>query len=184
MSRLTTVNRENAGPGVRQQFDAVQKQLGLVPNMVRTMAQSSVVLEGYLALSGALGRGLLHAQLQERIALAIAEANGCDYCLSAHSLLGRGAGLTDDQVDASRDGHASDAASSAALQFALAVLRHRGGVSDDHLARVRAAGFSDGEIAEIVAQVSLNVFTNYFNRVAETEIDFPKVTTRPVGQVA
>ncbi len=184
MNRITAVDRNAADQGVRKKFDAIQKQLGLVPNMMRTMAQSPVILDGYLALSGALSRGLLPAQLQERIALAIAEANACDYCLSAHSLLGRGAGLSEDQVGASRDGHASDAKSNAALQFALAVLRRRGGVSDDEVARVRAAGFSDGEIAEIVAHVGLNVFTNYFNRVVETEIDFPKVTARRVGQLA
>jgi uncharacterized peroxidase-related enzyme len=184
MSRITTVDRNAADTGVRETFDAIQKQLGLVPNMMRTMAQSPATLEGYLGLSGALGRGLLSAQLRERIALAIGEANACDYCLSAHSLLGRGAGLSEDQIGASRDGHGSDAKSNAALQFALAVLQRRGGVSDDEVARVRAAGFSDGEIAEIVAHVGLNVFTNYFNRVVETEIDFPKVAARPVGQFA
>src|SRR5439155_15158406 len=100
MSRITAVDRNAAGTGVRKNFDAIEKQLGLVPNMMRTMAQSPVILEGYLGLSGALSRGLLPTQLQERLALAIAEANACDYCLSAHSLLGHGAGLSDDQVDA------------------------------------------------------------------------------------
>jgi uncharacterized peroxidase-related enzyme len=184
MSRITTVDRHAADEGVRKNFDAVQKQLGMVPNMMRTMARSPVILEGYLALNTALNRGLLPARLKEQIALAIAEANGCDYCLSAHSALGRGAGLSDDQLDASRDGHASDAKTDIALQFALAVLERRGGVSNDELSRVRAAGFTDGEIAEIVAHVGVSVFTNYFNRVAETEIDFPRVTARRVGQLA
>jgi uncharacterized peroxidase-related enzyme len=181
MSRIAAVDRTAANENVRRNFDAVQKSLGMVPNMMRTMAQSPRVLEGYLGLSGALGRGLLPAALQEQIALAVAEANACDYCLSAHSALGRGAGLSDAQVDASREGRAVDLKASAALRFALAVLRRRGGISDAELADVRAAAFTDGEIAEIIAHVALNVFTNYFNRACETEIDFPRVTA---GQLA
>jgi uncharacterized peroxidase-related enzyme len=178
MTRITAVDRDDADESVRRNFDAIQKKLGLVPNMMRTMAQSPRVLEGYLGLSGALSRGRLPAALQEQIAIAIAEANACDYCLSAHSALGRGAGLSDDELAASREGRAASAKADAALQFALAVLQRRGGVSDGELARVRAAGFSDGEITEIIAHVALNVFTNYFNRAAVTEIDFPQVTAR------
>ena len=179
MSRITAVQPKDADERVRRQFDAIQKKLGAVPNMMRTMAQSPMVLEGYLGLSGALSRGHLPATLREQIALAIAEANACNYCLAAHSALGRGAGLSDDQLAASREGRAADAKANAALQFALAVLRRRGSVRDDDLAGVRAAGFSDGEIVEIIAHVALNVFTNYLNRAADTEIDFPRMT---VGQ--
>ena len=178
MSRITAVDRNDADDSVRRNFDAIEKKLGVVPNMMRTMAQSPRVLEGYLGLSGALSHGRLPATLQEQIALAIAEANACDYCLAAHSALGRGAGLSDEQLAASRDGRAANAKANAALQFALAVLQRRGGVSDDELARVRAAGFSDGDIAEIIAHVALNVFTNYFNRAADTEMDFPQVRAR------
>lgn len=161
--------------GVRRSFDVIEKQLGVVPNMMRAMAQSPRVLEGYLALSGTLSRGLLPATLQEQIALAVAEANACSYCLAAHTALGRRAGLSDEQLTASREGRAPDPKAKAALQFALAVLQHRGGVSDQELAHVRAAGFSDAEIAEIIGHVALNVLTNYFNRAADTEIDFPMV---------
>jgi AhpD family alkylhydroperoxidase len=117
---------ETTHEGVRRSFDAIETQLGVVPNMMRTMAQSPRVLEGYLALSGALGRGLLPATLQEQIALAVAETNACNYCLSAHTALGRRAGLSDDQLAASREGRAAEAKANAALQFALAVLEHRG----------------------------------------------------------
>ena len=174
MSRIKPV-LETTHDGIRRSFNAIERQLGVVPNMMRTMAQSPRVLEGYLALSGALSRGLLPATLQEQIALAVAEINACNYCLSAHTALGRKAGLSDDQLAASREGRAAEAKANAALQFALAVLEHRGGVGDDELARVRAAGFSDAEIAEIIAHVALNALTNYFNRAADTEIDFPKV---------
>jgi uncharacterized peroxidase-related enzyme len=181
MSRINPVDRNTTNHGVRRNFDTIQKRLGMVPNMMRTMAQSPLVLEGYLGLSGALSRGSLSAQQQEQIALAVAEVNACDYCLSAHSALGRGAGLSDEQLEASRAGRTSDQKTNAALQFARAVVDRRGAVSDNDLARVREAGFSDPEIVEIIAQVALNVFTNYFNRAAETEIDFPKVTA---GQLA
>ncbi|MGB2714051.1 MAG: carboxymuconolactone decarboxylase family protein [Vicinamibacterales bacterium] len=174
MSRIKPV-LETTHDGIRRSFNAIERQLGVVPNMMRTMAQSPRVLEGYLALSGALSRGLLPATLQEQIALAVAEINACNYCLSAHTALGRKAGLSDDQLAASREGRAAEAKANAALQFASAVLEHRGGVGDDELARVRAAGFSDAEIAEIIAHVALNALTNYFNRAADTEIDFPKV---------
>jgi uncharacterized peroxidase-related enzyme len=180
MSRITAVDRNAADEGLRHSFDAIQKKLGVVPNMMRTMARSPRLLEGYLGLSGSLGRGLLPSALQEQIALAIAEANACDYCLSAHSALGRGAGLTDEQLEASRDGQASDKKANAALQFALAVLQRRGAINDNEFAAVRAAGYTDGEIAEIIAHVALNVLTNYFNRSVETEIDFPKVAARVV----
>jgi uncharacterized peroxidase-related enzyme len=181
MSRINPVDRNTITDGVRRNFDAIQKRLGIVPNMMQTMAQSPHVLEGYLGLSGALSRGALSAQLQEQIALAVSEVNACDYCLSAHSALGRGAGLSSDALDASRAGRASDAKTTAALQFARAVVERRGGITDNDLDRVRAAGFSDAEIVEIIAHVALNVFTNYFNRTAQTEIDFPKVTARQVA---
>lgn len=176
MSRIQPIDRSTSHDGVSRSFAAVEKQLGVVPNMMRTMAQSPRVLEGYLGLNAALARGALPAVLREGIALAVAEANACDYCLSAHTALGRRAGLSDDQLSDSREGHASEPEANAALQFALAVLESRGGVSDEELARIRAAGFSEGEIVEIIAHVALNIFTNYVNRAADTEIDFPKVT--------
>jgi AhpD family alkylhydroperoxidase len=123
-----------------------------------------------------LRRGRLPVGLQEQIALAVAETNSCDYCLSAHTALGRGAGLSNDELAASREARATDRKAAAALQFARVVVDRRGDVRDLDLAAVRAAGYSDGEIAEIIAHVALNVFTNYFNRAAQTDIDFPLVT--------
>jgi len=177
MSRIPPVDRNTTNESVRRSFDAIQTQLGIVPNMMRTMAQSPSVLAGYLGFGAALRRGGLPAPLQEQIAMAVAEANACDYCLSAHAALGRGAGLSDDQIAASREARAADPKAAAALQFARAVVEHRGAVRDQDLTSVRAAGYTDGEIAEIIAHVALNVFTNYFNRAAQTDIDFPLVTT-------
>lgn len=181
MSRIPPVDRNTTNDSVRRNFDAVQKQLSTVPNMMRTMAQSPSVLEGYLGFGAALRRGTLAGPLHEQIALAVAETNACDYCLSAHTALGRGAGLSNDQLAAAREARASDAKVAAALHFARAVVERRGDVRDQDLASVRAAGYTDGEITEIIAHVALNVFTNYFNRAAQTEIDFPLVTA---GQLA
>jgi uncharacterized peroxidase-related enzyme len=143
--------------------------------MMRTMASSPAVLEGYLGFGEALGHGSLPARLREQIALAVAESNGCDYCLSAHTALGRLAGLKDEELARSREAAASEPRADAALKFAAAVLAGKGTVGDEEFARMRRAGFTEGEIAEVVAHVAINVFTNYFNKAVETAIDFPRV---------
>ena len=176
MSRINTVDRITTNDAVRRSFDAIEKQLGVVPNMMRTMAQSPAVLEAYLGFGAALRRGRLSSALGEQIALAVAEVNACDYCLSAHTALGAGAGLSTEQLAASREGRDSNPRSAAALTFARAILERRGAVTSQELERVRSSGFSDTEIVEIIAHVAVNIFTNYFNRAAETDIDFPKVT--------
>ena len=181
MSRIPPVDRNTTDDRIRKNFDAIQKQLGTVPNMMRTMAQSSPVLDAYLGFGAALRRGRLPVSLHEQIALAVAEINSCDYCLSAHTALGRGEGLSNDELTVAREARAVDSKAAAALQFAQAVVDHRGDVRDQDLVGVRGAGYTDGDIAEIIAHVALNVFTNYFNRAAQTEIDFPLVTSRQLA---
>ena len=175
MARLTQLLPEAASGRARELLDAVKDRLGLVPNMTRAMANSPAALDGYLQLSGALSRGTLPAKFREQIALAVAQANGCDYCVAAHSAVGRMVGLTDDRIRDSRLGTAVDPKADALVRFALKVLNARGAVSDGDLDEVRGAGFDDAAIAEVVANVALHVFTNYFNRLAETDLDFPKV---------
>jgi len=174
MSRLTPINPENASGKAKELLDAVQKKLGMVPNLMRTMVTSPAVLEGYLGLSDTLSRGSLSAKTREQLALAVAQANTCDYCLAAHSTIGKMVGLTPDQIRDSRRGTSIDPKTDALIRFARKVVERRGKVSDADLAKVRAAGLDDGAIAEAVANVALNIFTNYINHVAETEIDFPK----------
>lgn len=175
MSRIHQIAPEAAAGKAKELLDAVKAKLGLVPNMTRAMANSPAVLEGYLGLSGALGKGSLTAKNREQIALAVGQANQCEYCLAAHSAIGKMVGLTPDQILDSRRGTAIDPKSDAVIRFARKVVDERGLVSDADVAEVRAAGLDDGGIAEVVANVALNVFTNYFNHVAETVIDFPKV---------
>lgn len=174
MTRLMTLTNAKADSKARGLLEAVEKKLGTVPNIMRTMANSPAVLEAYLSFSNALAKGSLSAKLREQIALAVGEANQCEYCLAAHTALGRLAGLKDDEILESRRGASSDGQVAAALSFARQVVRERGSVSDGDIETLRAQGFSDGDIAEIVANVAVNIFTNYFNHVAQTEIDFPK----------
>ena len=175
MSRLTIPAREDAPLKSQLLLDAVEKQLGVVPNLFRLVGSSTAALEGYLGLNSALGR-TLDAKTRERIALAVAQANGCDYCLSAHTYLGLNLAKIDDaEIALNRAGHSGDAKADAALVFARKVLDTRGRVSDADLAAVRLAGFSESQVIEIVASVALNVFTNYVNNVAQTDIDFPVV---------
>jgi uncharacterized peroxidase-related enzyme len=157
---------------------AVRAKLGVVPNMTRHMARSPAVLEAYLGFAGALQGGTLGGRLAEQIALATAEANGCEYCLSAHTMLGRNAGLDAAAIAAAREGEATDPQARVALDFARAVLAGRGRVPEPAVAAMRAAGFDDGSIGEVVAHVALNVFTNYFNNVTQPVVDFPTVRPR------
>jgi uncharacterized peroxidase-related enzyme len=175
MSRIHQIAPDSATGKAKELLDAVKGKLGLVPNITRAMANSPAVLEGYLGLNGALGKGSLSAKNREQIALAVGQANQCDYCLAGHSAIGKMVGLTPDQILDSRRGTAIDPKSDAVIRFARKLVDERGRVSDADVAEVRAAGLDDGAIAEVVANVALNIFTNYFNHVAETDIDFPKV---------
>ncbi len=183
MSRINVIDHESAEGNAKDLLDAVKAKLGFAPNIMKALAQSPAVLEAYLTFNGTLGT-TLNAKLREQISVLTAEENGCGYCLSAHTALGKMAGLTEEQVLAARSGNGDDAKNGAALKFAQAVLSKRGTVGDDDVQAVKDAGFSEGEIAEIVANVALNVFTNYFNNVSHTEIDFPKVELFARGNAA
>ena len=166
----------------RSLLEDVKKQLGVAPNLFRMVANSPAALQGYVGLLGALGKGALPAATHERIALAVAELNGCDYCLSAHTYLAKQVAKLDaSEIAANRNASSNDAAADAAVRFARKVAELRGHVSDEDVRAVRTAGYTDGEIVEIVQHVALNVWTNYVNSVARTEIDFPVVTARRVA---
>ena len=176
MSRITIPNTEQTPSASIPLLDAVNRQLGVVPNLMKLVGHSPAALEGYLSLNGALGKGTIGAKTSERIALAVAELNGCGYCLSAHSYLGSNlAKLDAAELDANRHGTSGDAKAAAALRFATRIVGTRGHVADEDLAAVKAAGYSEAEVMEIVLLVALNTLTNYVNNVAETDIDFPVV---------
>lgn len=175
MSRIATPATIDAAPEAsRPLLEQVAKQLGSAPNMFRLVAQSPAALEGYLGLSGALAKGRLPAATRERIALAVAELNGCGYCLSAHTYIASNlVKLPAEEIAANRRGRSTDTKADAAVVFARKVAEARGHVADADLAAVREAGYDDAQIVEIVQHVALNTWTNYLNEVAQTEIDFP-----------
>ena len=175
MSRFKAISPESAAGRARDLLDAVNTRLGMVPNMMRAMANAPAVLDGYLSLSEALEKGKLSPRTREQLALAVSQANQCDYCVAAHSAIGRTFGLTADQVRDSRLGTAVDSRTDALIRLACKLVDFRGKVTDRDLAAVRAAGFDDGVLAEVVAHVALNIFTNYLNHIAGTDLDFPKV---------
>ncbi len=178
MSRIPTPATIDTAPAKAQPLlEAVKKQLGVVPNMFRLISNSPAALEGYVALNGALNKGSLPAATRERIALAVAEENGCSYCLSAHSYLGKTlAKLDDAEITANRRGASNDPKADAAVRFAIKLVRERGHVSEDEVRAVKAAGYDDAQVIEIVLHVALNTWTNFINVAGGTEIDFPVVT--------
>jgi uncharacterized peroxidase-related enzyme len=186
MSRIPTPASIEAAPEKSQPLlEAVQKQLGVVPNMFRAISNSPAALEGYLGLNGALAKGALEAPTRERIALAIAEFNACDYRLSAHTYLGKNLSkLSDAEIAANRDGGSTDAKADAAVRFAVKVAETRGHPSEADLQAVKQAGYTDAQVMEIFLHVALNTLTNYVNETIKTEIDFPVVTARAQQEAA
>lgn len=179
MTRISIPAADQTPAASRPLLDAVNKQLGVVPNLMKVLGNSPAALGGYLNLNGALARGTIGAKSGERIALAIAEFNRCGYCLAAHTYLGKNvAKLDDTEIAANRDGSSSDPKADAAVRFAVNVAQERGHVSDAAVQAVKSAGYSDAEVMEIVLHVALNTLTNYVNEVAQTKIDFPAVELR------
>ena len=177
MPRLTPIDPAQAEGKAKALLDGVQKALGTTPNLLRTLAHSPAALQAYLDLGKALGGGSLSAKTREAIALTVAGENGCDYCASAHTAIGRQLGVAASELARNLEGRSDDPKLSAILRFVDAVVVKRGWVSDADLREAREAGVSDGEIAEVVAAVAANTFSNYFNQVAGTKIDFPPVKT-------
>jgi uncharacterized peroxidase-related enzyme len=176
MTRLRALNPDHASVKAKELFTAINGKLGMVPNMMRTMGNSPALLGGYLNFSGSLAEGTLGAKLGTLIALTVAEANQCQYCASAHSFIGKNLnGLDDKKIESARSLSSIDPKTDAALRFANLLVEKRGHVSDDDVNAVLTAGFTQGEVGEIVGHVALNTFTNYFNNTANTVVDFPKV---------
>jgi len=178
MARLPIPTPDTAPAAARPLLDAVNAKLGVIPNMFRLIANSPAGLEAVLGLNGALGK-TLDVKTRERIALAVAAVNGCDYCMSAHTYLGLNlAKLDEAEVAANRLGRSNDAKADAAIGFARKVAEARGKVSGADVSAVKLAGYTDAQVVEIVLVVAENFLTNLVNNVAETDIDFPVVTAR------
>ena len=175
MAKIHPVDPEKSTGKAKELLDRVQSGFGMVPNVIGTLANAPVVLEAYLDMGGSLGNGMLSPQLREQIALVVSEANQCKYCLSAHSAFGIMVGLEKDAIISSRKGESVDEKTAAALRFSKLVVEKRGMTDEDELNNLRDAGYTDEEIVEIIGNIALTMFTNYFNHIAGTKIDFPKV---------
>ncbi|QGZ38132.1 putative peroxidase-related enzyme [Pseudoduganella flava] len=175
MSRIELLSRENATGASRQLLEQVQAAFGATPNMFRAVANSPAALSSMWAAFGALHGGTLGAKLGEQIAVAIADVNRCEYCLAAHTALGRKAGASAAEMSAAQAGQADEPKTAAALRFATAVVRERAQIGAADVDALRQAGFGDGEIMEIMAHVALNLFTNYVNVAFDVPVDFPRV---------
>jgi uncharacterized peroxidase-related enzyme len=175
MPRIQPIQTQDASGKAKDLLIAVQAKIGMTPNLMKTLAHSPAALEGYLSFSGALATGVLNAKLREQIAIAVAQANSCQYCLSAHTTIGKMTGVKPEELAQSRHAHSTDPKTDAALQFAQKLVLQRGLATDRDLDAIRSNGFAESEITEIIAHVALNIFTNYFNHVAQTEVDFPVV---------
>jgi uncharacterized peroxidase-related enzyme len=175
MSRIAIIDNHNADFEQKALLDAIQGQLGMVPNFLRVFANSPVALRAFLGLHGVANGGSVDALTRERIALALAQQNECEYCVSAHTAIGRKTGLSGDEMAAARAGTSEDAQAAVAVKFARSLMENRGDVSAIELAEVRAAGYSDADIVEIITHVGMNFLTNILGKASRVEIDFPKV---------
>ena len=175
MSRINVVNNETANVEQQALLDAIQAQLGIVPNFLKVLANSPAALRAFLGLHGIASEGSLDAQTRERIALAVAQQNACEYCVSAHTAIGRKAGLNGAEIEANRAGTSQDAKAAAAVKFARALAEHSGEVTTAEILEVRNAGYSESDIVEIITHVGMNILTNIVGKASRVAIDFPKV---------
>lgn len=174
MARLKPIGFDRTTGRVRQLLQEVRSTVGMVPNLLLVMANSPVVLEGYLSLNRALERGVLSERLREQMALAIAEQHRSEYWVAGHVALGRAAGLSDEEIMDARGGRSSSGKVQTALRCACRMIAGGGDLADEDWGRLRAAGYGDREITEIVAWICVNTFSDYFAQATQTEIDFPK----------
>ncbi|NGZ94735.1 MAG: peroxidase [Nitrospira sp. WS110] len=179
MPRIQPLDPEAAHPKAAELLTGIHRQLGVMPNIFRTLAHAPAALSAYLNFAKSLGSGTLSAATREQIALAVAGTNRCGYCASAHTAMARQTGVSAEELGRNLNAKSEDPRTQAVLTFVNRIVSSRGNVTDTDLAQVRAAGLSDGEVVEIIANIAVNIFTNYLNLVASTEVDFPVVD---VGQ--
>ncbi|HMQ93468.1 MAG TPA: carboxymuconolactone decarboxylase family protein [Amaricoccus sp.] len=173
MARITQVSDTAAAPEAAALFTAIKGKIGMVPNLYRVAANQPAVLAAMLGLNETLAGGSFDARTREAIALTVAGANACDYCASAHAAISSGLKVAPETIDAHLSGRSDDPRTAAILRLAVAIVAAKGMVVDADLDAARAAGLTEADIVETVANVVANIFTNYLNHVADTDIDFP-----------
>lgn len=178
MSRIPLIQAADTTGERQALLQQIHAAFGATPAMFRAVANSTAALKSMWGSFGALGGGVIPAKLGEQIAVAVADRNDCEYCLAAHTALGRKAGATGDEMRAAQQGESADPKTAAALRFALKLVNDRGQLGDADVQSLREAGFNDEEIVEILAHVALNLFTNYVNVAFAVPVDFPAVKLR------
>jgi uncharacterized peroxidase-related enzyme len=178
MPRVDLVNPAKAAGDAKTLLEQINRAFGTTPNIFRAVANSPAALKSMWGAFGALGTGTIGAKLGEQIAVAVADRNNCSYCLAAHTVLGKNAGASVEEMADAQTGRSADPRTAAALTFALKLVEARGQVTDADIAALRAAGFDDQQIVEIIAHVALNLFTNYVNIALGVPVDFPAVKFR------
>lgn len=174
-TRIKTLNPDTTTGESKELFNAVEKKLGFIPNLIKVFGNSPTTLKSYLNLGELTASGNFSNKFREQLALAVGEENSCNYCLSAHTAIGKMNGLTSEQTELNRQGLANDAKTQVGLQLAQSITKNRGKITSQEIEAAKAVGYNDGDILEIVLNVVSNTLTNYVNHIAETEIDFPKV---------
>ena len=175
MSYIEYADPTQATGQQKELFDQINTAFGAVPNMFKAIGNSSAALQSMFGSFGALGNGKISPQLGEQIAVHVADINRCEYCLAAHTVLGQNAGLSAEQMASAQAGKSTDSKTQAALEFAGKLVKNQAQVTQNDVQAVRDAGFSDEDVAEILAHVALNIFTNYTNIAFNVDVDFPKV---------
>lgn len=173
-ARLSPISIEKADGELKTLYSEIKKNIGALPNIYQYMGNSPVILQGFLSMGEVAGKTSLSPQLREQIALTVAQANDCTYCLSAHTLLGGKVGLQGEQIMQARKGDSKDSKTKAILRFVKKMVDSKAKASDEDVSLLKAEGVSDQEVVEIIFIVNLNLFTNYFNHIVNTPIDFPK----------
>ncbi|HCS64202.1 MAG TPA: peroxidase [Cellvibrio sp.] len=175
MSRINTVTFETANDEQKSLLTAIQGQLGMVPNFLKIFANSPSALRAFLGLHSIANEGSLDPQTRERIALAVAQENSCEYCVSAHTAIGRKAGLSGAEMEANRAGTSQDAKAAVAVKLARALIEHQGDITTADLVEARSVGYTDADIVEIITHVGMTLLTTILGKASRVEIDFPKI---------
>jgi len=175
MPRLNTVTPDTATGETKEVFDVLQKRAGKVVNIFQGMGNSPAALKGYLGLTSALAEGDLTKAEREIVYLAVSERNGCHYCTAAHTMIGKKVGLDDAELLDARRFVSKDAKHQALLSFVHRAMETNGFVDDGDITAVREAGYTDGQITEVIGYIALATFSNLFNHVYDTELDFPEI---------
>jgi uncharacterized peroxidase-related enzyme len=175
MARITLITPEAANAEQTALYAAIQAKLGIVPNFLKVFANSPAALKAFLGLHSIANEGSLDAPTRERIALALAQQNSCEYCLAAHTAIGRKAGLDGQEIEANRAGTSHDAKAAVAVRFARSLVANMGEVTTSELNEMRGAGYTESDIVEVITHVGMNILTNLIGKAGRVDVDFPKV---------